>query len=247
MMNTFGTLKNKILKKLTDEYSNRNMSEVKEIISLLKENKDIKTMYIFYENMEKKHIDDKTLAEKYINEISTMLMTEGENLLPKIKSLSKRFKDVEVERNEIYEHLDMLLIKDNLFNVDKKIIAKNKLVEYITNNKMDTIEENDDIFITNETLLYNLLTNNFNVLYDNTLSEDEKKQLKVLINKTPQELKNEVLSLKESVLNKIETLLVENVNNEMGQKLKKVKEEVNSMSPSKYNLYRLTELEMGLI
>ena len=245
-MNTFGILKNKILRKLTDVYTERNMSEVKKIMSLLKENKDIKNMYLFYEDFENKYMEDKNLAEMYVNEISIMLGKEGLNLLPKVKKLIKELGDVETEPNTLYENIDTLLTEDTLFNIDKKITSKKFLVEYLTTKKLEPIEENVDSYTTNETLLYTLLSNNFNVLFENTLSDDEKKELKDIINLSNEELKLKVLDLKETVLNKIENLLIENVDVEINMKLENVKKEVGLMRETKYNLYRLKELEMGL-
>ena len=55
-MNKFGELKNKMLTKLTESYTKENKTEVKDILKTIKENKDFKEMYLFYEEIESKTI-----------------------------------------------------------------------------------------------------------------------------------------------------------------------------------------------
>lgn len=58
-MSKIGVLKTKILKKLTESYSNQNKSEMKDILKTIKENKDFKELYLFYEEIEDKYFEDK--------------------------------------------------------------------------------------------------------------------------------------------------------------------------------------------
>ena len=51
-----GVIKSKLLKKLTETYSTDNKVEMKNILKLVKENKDFKDLYLFYEEMENKYI-----------------------------------------------------------------------------------------------------------------------------------------------------------------------------------------------
>ncbi len=79
-----------------------------------------------------------------------------------------------INENEIYSSLDILIENDKLSNIEKKVIAKKKLVEHLTTKK-EIKESKDSTLIPNENLLNAVLTNNFNVLYSNTLSEQQKK------------------------------------------------------------------------
>ena len=56
-MNSFGKIKSKILHKLGESYVSGNKSEMKSILKTIKENKDFKEMYLFYEEIENKHIE----------------------------------------------------------------------------------------------------------------------------------------------------------------------------------------------
>jgi hypothetical protein len=244
-MKKFGVIKTKLLSKLTESYANENKSEIKNILKEIKENKDFKEMYLFYEEIESKHISDKETAKLYVEGLSTMLVHSKENLDMFCESLDKKLGNVEVTTNELYESLDTLTEKDRLNNIEKKVIAKKKLVDHLTT-KREISESKDSTLVPNETLLNAVLANNFNVLYTNTLSESQKEELKSILSIPYEELVSKTTELKESVLTKVDSLLVESNDVELKSKLDNVKKEVSDMLPSKYNYYRLTELKNGL-
>jgi hypothetical protein len=153
--------------------------------------------------------------------------------------------DIEIETNELYESLDILSEKDSLSNIEKKVIAKKKLVEHLTTKK-DINESQETKFVANENLLHAVLANNFNVLYTNTLSEEQKVELKTILDLSSEDLENKTSELKESILNQIGDIINESKDSEMVTKLSKVKDEVLKKETSKINYYRLTELKNGL-
>ena len=179
-MNKFGVIKTKLLNKLTEAYAQENKSEVKDILNTIKENKDFKELYLFYEEIENKYIDNTEVAKLYVEGLSPILKSHKEDVNSFIKSLSSKLNDVVSESNEIYESLDILSENDNLNNIEKKVKAKMKLVEHLTTKK-EIKESKDKTIVPNETLLNAVLANNFNVLYSNTLSESEKEELKNIL------------------------------------------------------------------
>ncbi len=247
-MNNFGTLKNKIINKLTESYKKEDKSEMKDILKTIKENKDFKEMYLFYEEIENKYIEDKEIAKLYVEGLSTYFSQQIGNLdkLNMIcESLQSKLNDVEIEPNELYESLDVLSEKDILSNIEKKVIAKKKLVEHLTT-KREIAESKDITIVPNETLLNAVLANNFNVLYSNTLSESQKEELKNILSISYEDLITKTSELQESILSKVDSLLIESNDLELKNKLDSVKKEVNEMSPSRYNYFRLSELKNGL-
>ena len=247
-MNKFGELKNKMLTKLTESYTKENKTEVKDILKTIKENKDFKEMYLFYEEIENKYIEDKETAKLYVEGLNTYFgqpMGNWNNLNVFCESLHNKLGDVEIKINELYESLDILSERDSLSNIEKKVIAKKKLVEHLTTKKKIT-ESKDTTLVPNESLLNAVLTNNFNVLYSNTLSESEKEELKNILSISYDDLIIKSNELHESILEKVSTLISESNDIDLTTKLNKVKDEVNQMTTSKYNYYRLTELKNGL-
>jgi hypothetical protein len=245
-MNKFGILKTKILKKLTESYSNKNKGEVKDILNTIKENKDFKEMYLFYEEIENKYFDDKEIAKLYVEEIQSVLKDKSDKIASFTKNLNTKLKDVEINENELYSNLDLLVQEENLSNVDKKIIAKKKLVEHLTTKK-EIVKKEETQLVENENLLYAVLANNFNVLYNNSLNESQKKELQGILSLTDEDLEVKISDLKESILGQVGNILSESKDNDLTGKLTKVKDEVNEMKPSKFNYYRLVQLKNGLV
>lgn len=244
-MNNFGIAKNKILAKITESYENKNKDGVKEVISLLKENKDFNEMYLFYEDIEDKYFDDKNQATLFVEEISTILKDKSKKLSAFTKTINKKYKDIEVDTNPIYECLDKLGEEDSLLNVDKKMIAKKRLINHLITTKTKSIKE-EYKFTPNQTLLHAILANNFNVLYENSLNDDEKDELKKILSLSGKELETNVNELKEEILNKTNKMLEESNNNELTSKLEHVRIRVEIMKPSKFNYYKLMELKKDL-
>jgi hypothetical protein len=247
-MKKFGVIKTKLLNKLTESYANENKTEIKNILTTIKENKDFKEMYLFYEEIENKYIEDKETAKLYVEGLSTYFgepIGNWKKLNMFCESLSNVLNDVEIQSNELYESLDMLSEKNSLSNIEKKVIAKQKLVNHLTTKKNIT-ESKDSTLVSNETLLNAVLANNFNVLYTNTLSESQKEELKNILNLPYEDLLSKTSELQESILEKVNALISESNEKDLSTKLKEVKDEVTQMYPSRYNYYRLNELKNGL-
>jgi succinate dehydrogenase flavin-adding protein (antitoxin of CptAB toxin-antitoxin module) len=245
-MNNFGKLKSKLLKKLTEAYTNDNFKgNTKNLIKVVKKNKDFKEMYLFYEEIENKYIEDKEVAKLYVEQLGTLLKDKSKKLNSFCEVLNMSIYDVQVESNELYDNIDQLLEDDNLNNIDKKVISKLKLVEHLTTKK-ENVVESSKLHTVNENLLHAVLANNFNVLYTNTLSEEQKTELKTILDLNDIDLKTKTTELKESLLDKIGTLMNESTDSDMVKKLSSVKDEVLKKETSKLNYYRLTELKNGL-
>jgi len=244
-MKKFGVIKTKLLSKLTESYANENKAEIKDILTTIKENKDFKEMYLFYEEIENKYIDDKETAQLFVEGVINILKQQMGELSNFCTSLNKMINVESINENEIYNSLDVLTENDSLSNIEKKVKAKKKLVEHLTTKK-EIKESKDSTLIPNENLLNAVLTNNFNVLYSNTLSEQQKEELKNILSLSHEDILTKTTELKESIINQVSTLISESNETDLSTKLKKVKDEVNEMFPSKLNYYRLTELKNGL-
>ena len=244
-MNKFGIIKSKLLTKLTESYANENKAEIKDILTTIKENKDFKEMYLFYEEIENKYIDDKETAQLFVEGVINILKQQVGDLSNFCTSLNKMINVESINENEIYNSLDTLTENDSLSNIEKKVKAKKKLVEHLTTKK-EIKESKDSTIVPNETLLQAVLTNNFNVLYSNTLSESQKEELKNILSISHDDLITKSNELQESIINQVSTLLSESNDSDLTTKLNKVKDEVSQMTTSKYNYYRLTELKNGL-
>jgi hypothetical protein len=247
-MNNFGTIKSKFLKKLTESYTKENKSDIKDLLTTVRKNKDFKQMYLFYEEIENKYIEDMDNAKLYVESVESILKNSDSmiKLETFCENLNEKLLDVEVEKNDLYESLDKLVQKDTLNNIEDKIHSKKYLYQFLTKKKQ--VEKSEkNIFTENEKLLGLLLTNNFNTLYGKTLAENDKKELKELLLISNDDLKIKVNELTESIDNQIDKLLVESNDDNFKNKLKQVKTEIKSKEVTRLNYYRLLELKNGLI
>lgn len=244
-MNSFGKIKSKILHKLGESYISGNKTEMKSILKTIKENKDFKEMYLFYEEIENLELTDQNSAQLYVETVEPLLIDKAQSIRTICEELSKTIGEIEFEKNDLYECLDTLSQKSNLNNLDQKVLAKKKIIEYLKTKKQ-LKESEAKTYTSNENLLHAVLANNFNVLYNNTLDKESKDKLKNILSIKEDELNAKVKELSENIINKVNSLINESSENELTEKLEKVKKEINGMSPTKYNYYRLTQLENGL-
>jgi hypothetical protein len=248
-MKNFGSLKMKLLKKITESYIKDEKEEIRDILNIIKENVDIKDLYLLYEDIEDKEIDDTDVAKEYVNEISSLLKNNNFGLNEVFSKLEKELKDVKLEEtNEVYNLLDTLSENDNILNVDKKIKAKKGLLSFLTRKKdKKTNEEKSSMFTENQSLLNAVLTNDFNKLFNDSLNEDEKKELKDILSLDDNKINDKIKDLKENIFFKIDSIISESKDNlELITKLNDVKKEVRGMKNSKHSYYKLKELKNGL-
>jgi len=243
-MKKFGELKTKILKRITELYNNGEKGEVKKIFSLIMEDENFKKLYLFYDNFEKKFIDDVDVVDEYLNEVSIELKTLRTDIHETFNKIESLVGEVEIIPNVIYENLDILSERRKLSNIEDKVVAKKILKEHLIFEKEDN---SVDSFTLNENLLHTVMTNNFNLLYSNLLSEEEQTELQGILKMSTEELSNSIGELKEEILTNVETLLSENKSPELTEKLNNVKTELDDIQPTKYNYFRIKTLKDNLL
>lgn len=247
-MKEFGILKSKVIKKLSDSYSNGTLKEdIKICFNPIMENKTIKDLYVFYEEIENKTFPNVEIATEYINEVATTLKGKHKKINKFLSDLDKKIGDVsDVEFNQIYEYLDILLYDDKLTNISEKLNSKTKLIEHLLRTKKTetNLVENYSI---NERLLHAVMVNSFNDKFTNNLSEEEKLELKEILNLNEDDLNMRIKELKETVLTNINNLLFESSDEVLKVKLNDVINEVNSMSNTKFNYYKLNKLRSDIL
>jgi len=238
-MATFGHIKNKVLNKLSNSYGKGEFkTNLKEHFKPIMENDILKEMYSLYEELETKTFDDKETAQLYVEELSKVLKERHSEVSTVLNQMNESLTDTNVESNKLYESLDRLSTEDKLGNISEKVIAKKFLVEHLTTSKVsNTLKVETGV---NESLLNSVLTNNFNISFDKTLSEEDKTKLKGILSITNEDLNTKFGELKESINGTLDSLVESD--NEFTSKSDEVKKEINEMTQTKYNLYRLEEL-----
>ncbi len=246
MKNTFGDVKSKILKKMTDLYEKNNKNEIKEILSIINENNDFKKLYTFYEDVEKMELSYPGSAELYVETIQPLLIEQSKKIEKTCKKLEKYLKNVECETDELYKNLDVLSESVSLNNMDKKVLAKRKLIEHLSTKK-EIVESKNEKHVGNEKLLMTLLSNDFNSYFGRTLSEEDKTKLKNILSLANEDIQTKTKDLSEEILTSINDILAESQDDELKKKLNQVKLEVMYTKPTKYNYFKLLEFKNGLV
>ena len=238
--------KKQILNILTESFTNSKTDKMKSLVKLLKENKDLRDLYLFYGEIEKKQFDNKQFATSFVDLLSEHLKGKCEILKDKtIQSvLNEDVTDNDVENAELYEHLDALLENDSLKNIDAKLIAKQYIVNYLISERKTTEDEIETTI--NENLLNTVLTTNFNTHYNTTLSEEEKRELKSIVVIKKEDFNETFNTLKESLKTKVNELMNES-DEDIKETLKMTHKEIELMESSRYNYYKLNELKKDLI
>lgn len=245
-MNNFGKIKTQILNKIVESYNSNNKSDIKKILKLIKEDKDFKDLYLFYEEIEKVTISHPGSAELYLETVEPLLIEKLGKSKKTIKKVSELLENTEVVSNELYDLLDVISEKTELKNLDKKVTAKRNLIEHLNKSK-DLTENQNGVCVQNESLLNAVLANNFNILYDKTLNEDEKIELKTILSMSNDDLITKTEEIKESILGDVSKMLSESNDKDLKEKLTLVKSEVTSMWANRYNYFRLKQLKNDLI
>jgi len=245
-MKSFGKIKTKILMQLTEAYVAKDGKKISEILKLIKENKDFLELYNFYDDVEEKYFDDVEVAKLYVEEISNLLSEKSINIQETCQKLESILTENEANENELYDALDQLLDVKNIRNLDKKLVAKKKVVDFLTTEKINVDEVKSNNYTLNEALLSTILINNFNNKYADVLSEDDKKEFKEIVSLTNKEVEENINILRETLKEKIENLLTENKDNNIKTKLEEVKQRVDEMDYSRLSYYKIKQLEKDL-
>jgi membrane-associated HD superfamily phosphohydrolase len=244
MTTNFGALKIKLLHNLTESYVAGKKEKVRETLKLLKENNDFRELYLFYEEIEDMYIEDRDLAERYVEQIEKILQEKVEKVAQYCGNVDQRYPDGEYTKVDVYDQLDILAEANTLKNAEKKIKSRKKLVEILTEKKEPSKTTNT--YTSNERLLHTVLATKFNDDFEKNLTESEKDELKKLLSLSNADLKTNFEALKEEVNGKLNDLICEEQNSEVKEKLTSAINETGRMSPTKYNYYKLQQLKNGL-
>lgn len=245
-MKSFGNIKTRILKQLTEAYVAKDGKQISKILKLIKENKDFLDLYNFYDDVEEKYFDDVEVAKLYVEEISNLLSQKSKNIQETCQKFESILTENEANGNELYDALDQLLGTNNIRNLDKKLVAKKKVVNFLTTEKTNVEEVKSDNYTLNESLLSTILISNFNSKYADVLSEEDKKEFKEIVSLTNEEVEEKINDLRESLNEKIDTLLTENKDVGLKTKLTEVKQRVDEMDYSRLSYYKIKQLEKDL-
>ena len=234
----FGKYKYSITNQLVENYAKKQefKKTFKNVMSPLKENKVAREFFVLYGEVENKVFNDKQLAESYLDEvIKTLKNKKSELRLPLIE-------DVQDIPNTIYTKLDNLIFNESVKSIEKNLKNKRDLLEHLTRE-----DKNKPVNKTVATsILSTILTRKFNEKYS-SLSEEDKSKLKNLLSLDSNELQTKIVELKESALNRLNTLKEDTQDSTMQNKIQEVCESITNSDINASSILKIENLNKSLI
>lgn len=186
-MQNFGKIKNTFNELMvegivTNKESNKNL--FKNYVKTIKENEVLKTQFLVYDNIENKIEENELKANLFIQENIALLdkfskkdIMEANSKL--IKPVKSKQGDYSNEKDALYENITKLIFTNkNTKTIDTIVESMSFIIDYIKNNKTKTVNKSFDL---PNSMLSKIMVDKYNEKYA-SLSETEKKILKVLIN-----------------------------------------------------------------
>ena len=146
-----------------------------------------------------------------------------------------------LEENKIYSKLDSLIFNESVRAIEKNLHNKRKLVEHLTRPE-NNIRINETV---STSILSSLVSNKFNKKYE-SLSEEEKKDLKKYMGINKDSLKEEFNISKKEVMGKLQKLKESNTDKKVLNKLDSVITQIDTQTLDGVSLYKLNKLKEEL-
>jgi hypothetical protein len=196
----FGILKSKIEKMLLESYkTNTFKNEIKNFNELVLKNKNMSKLFYLYDELN----SNKNLSESVANEYIFESIKIYENIVNKLGNnslleLNKWVSSVSTEN--LYEHIDSIFNLDVL-NIESNIKSRKHISESL---QKTPIKKQESLNIPLSAMV-NVANKTITNFIEN-LDESDKKELFKLLSEDDKSLSDKFDSLKESVINKLEKI-----------------------------------------
>lgn len=243
-MERFGQIKSNIENLLANSYGKDSFkSNIKEFKNRVLSNKNISEIYYIYDDLSSKKGINKDIASEYVNESLEKLVSLISKNETKIKELSEWVGSLLNNNNENqYSDIDYIVYENKITNLEKVLESKTRLKNLITTKEEKSINESVNIPLSS---MLKIATSTFNNEFS-TISEEEKSELKSLLSLSKKEVEEQFISLRESVVSKLEITRNESNDDELSSKVSQTINKINESKPDLVSLYKLKQLEQGL-
>lgn len=242
-MKGFAKYKQSLDSILENSYTNKKefKNNLSVIMGTLKFSKPLREFFTLYNEIEIKNFDTLEDSKNYLNEAVRYLrenkkeLVSVKNILDKIIVNRKNLCNNTI-KNPIYENIDTVVFNNNIINIDSLIKSREFLSEsMISNKKRSTVKVNPKI-------LSHAISRNYQEEYGKSLSESEQNILKNTLLMTEESVNTEFDNIKDIAVNRINTLLKETTEDELGTKLIETKDEIKQLKSTKINYIKVRGL-----
>lgn len=236
----FGTLKSKIENKLVNSYTSNSLSEnLKFFKKNILENKKLSKLFFLYDELSsKKGIKNKEIANDFVNEcIKIYENTINKVSIKELENLQRWVSDI--DSNNDYQHIDNLL-NGNILQIESKIESKKIIVENLLKPEIE-VKPQVNLPIK---MVVNIANNTINK-YIQQLDETSRKELNTILKGDDNELEISYNSIKENVINKLNSLIDTNDDDTNSRILESINK-IQSENYNKLNYFRLKVLSESI-
>jgi len=243
-MNKFGQLKSNLDQMMVQSYGKETFKTVmKEFKKNILSNKAISEMYFIYNDLSSQKGINKEIANEYVNESFVKLSDLISSNQKKIDELYKWVKtNLDGDVDNEYSNIDFVVYENKITNLERILETKKQIKSLLTTTKKEKVQESVNIPLSS---MLKIVTNTFNKEYS-TISEDEKKELKSLLSLNKKQISEEIKSLRESVISKLEGRIEESEDVELKDKINNTIQRIKESDSDLISLYKLKQLEQGL-
>jgi hypothetical protein len=242
-MKSFGEIKTSIEKTLVENYGKDSFKTfIKEFKKNILDDKQISEMYFLYDALSKPSGFNKEYVGEYVNESTDVLKDLIKKNTEKLQQLSTWVEQmIQIDENE-YQNIDSVVYNKSVKNLDKVVESKNIIKSILVSEKKEVVKESTNIPLSS---MLKISSNVFNSKYEN-ISEEEKNELKSLLGLGKKETANQVQSLTEEVLGKLQNKLNEEEDKEIQAMIETTISRVKESKEDLVSLYKLKQLNSGL-
>lgn len=231
---TFGEVKSIIEESLIESYKDsKNFKGVmKEFHTNILTNKSLSKLYSLYDDL----TSEKSLSEKDAKEY----LEEGISLIRTILEGAKLPKFTSKQIENKYKDLDTLVYTKNL-NISERVSAKNNIISNLTKSP-NSLKESINLPLTSMVSVANQTLKS----YIETMDESTKKDFFKVIKSNQNDLEKEFTTIKESAVNKLQTLLDGENEFELKTKISETIDRLKNEEFNQMNFVRISSLEKSI-
>jgi len=212
----FGKYNDSILKKIGNQYKDNNIKglkkDIKEYVTLIKEDKNLNEFFKIYDMFKTINFEDKEVATEFVNESLLKLKSLDKTSVSKLRPLCENQR--KISHNTIEYNLDQLVFNEKL-SLKDRALCKVNLINQITNNKKGDID--------------------FNIMYDKinerigSLNENEKVIIELFLENDDKKIKEYYTTLIEEIYEKVDNKILESSDGDVIKRLVEVKQKLKSL------------------
>ena len=236
----FGILKSKIENVLLESYKNGTFKEeLKTFDKLVLKNKSISKLFYLYDDLTSSKGLNESIVDEYINE-STKLFENTINKLTEsdFNKISTWVKNDKTDNK--YEMVDSLF-STGILTIESRIKSKKLISESLTKQP----QKEEEVINVPISSMISMANNTISKFVDN-LNESEKKEFNRLLSVDDSELNPKYTTIKESVVDKLNTMYNQNHDHSTRKAINETIEKLSTEKYDKLNYYKLKSLYENL-